>query len=987
MGVLSVRRNRELALTSYQGTAKTEKQSGASSASRTQQTAGTSQGRAADTVSETLRQLMTQVTQAGRQAREGRRTLQSGEASLAEVEDNLKRMEEVARESAGDGTVDRADLQARLDQLKQEVSRIAQAGVRAGLFQDGDDGNGLDALVDAVIEGLSARQEGIQALPSWLMGGLSGDVLSKEALMDALGVDENSTGAEVLAALGKLPLENGSPSSYLAALYLGTVISGGTPSGSVDLSQAAEGLKQLLEKVAEGLSPDEAIDLLTGGVFNGLEDFEAQFLGGTAPGLEMMLMDMLFSGDGGDMLSSLLDMMAGAGDMAMLMDLLTMLEGSGDGLMSLLDGLGMASGSPEGAAYPLETLELGTVQVSGQDLSGAALGGESNTLTIDGASDLTVRGQGQEAPGIQMNGSGTVTLQQVNSPLLNVESAQARVVSAGENTLVQLRLGEGTTLTIDGGGLLHINSLQGGASSVLRLAGGSVVLSQTEAGTLAASVVADGPVSLLAAEGIIVLNAQEKPLDAFDIVWKTLLPEWSELTSLALDGRQSQLILREDQMDMVRLWLLKQDSDGKWPAHTIVLRGRDKVGRARTQYIYVRWDDKAGGFQAVSMYPNPFTVTGGEEGVDWYYEEESHTLHILSGEVTAVSGGTGTDGNLLPFSGRIVLADGVGRVALTLDGVECRVSSGRAFDLGRGNDVTLLLQRGTDNVFESGAGCAGISMGDGTSLRIDQVKGAGTDPDGTLTATGGSGGAGIGRDSGSGRERTGSILVCGGVVTATGTGGGAGIGGALGGPVGDIRIQGGSVTAQASCSAAAIGAGIQGACGDIVITGSAKVFKAQGGGPDGDIGGCLFGNCGRVQVSAGTDIGNAKLWTQKGLSFQVGEGSVTMPKFRISTQALGLDGLDVSTREAAKAAMGVLTADRRWVTRLRGAYGAMYGQLAQSFGGMYSVHQHFTVVRDTNEASTLVYDIREVLRQSPRAKFLAQRISQWEMDDVGQLLR
>lgn len=209
----------------------------------------------------------------------------------------------------------------------------------------------------------------------------------------------------------------------------------------------------------------------------------------------------------------------------------------------------------------------------------------------------------------------------------------------------------------------------------------------------------------------------------------------------------------------------------------------------------------------------------------------------------------------------------------------------------------------------------------------------------------------------------------------------------MGGPVGDIRIQGGSVTAQASCSAAAIGAGIQGACGDIVITGSAKVVKAQGGGPDGDIGGCLFGNCGRVQVSAGTDIGNAKLWTQKGLSFQVGEGSVTMPKFRISTQALGLDGLDVSTREAAKTAMGVLTADRRWVTRLRGAYGAMYGQLAQSFGGMYSVHQHFTVVRDTNEASTLVYDIREVLRQSPRAKFLAQRISQWEMEDVGQLLR
>lgn len=191
------------------------------------------------------------------------------------------------------------------------------------------------------------------------------------------------------------------------------------------------------------------------------------------------------------------------------------------------------------------------------------------------------------------------------------------------------------------------------------------------------------------------------------------------------------------------------------------------------------------------------------------------------------------------------------------------------------------------------------------------------------------------------------------------------------------------MSAQAGCCAAAIGAGIQGACGDIVITGSAKVVKAQGGGPDGDIGGCLFGNCGKVRVSAGTDIGAAKLWTQRGLSMQVGESTVTLPRFRVSTGALHLDELDISTREAAKTAMSVLTSDRRWVTRLQGAYGAMYGQLAQSFGSMYSVNRYFSVVRDTSEASSLVMDIREVLRQSPLAKFLQER----GMEDVGQLLR
>ena len=637
------------------------------------------------------------------------------------------------------------------------------------------------------------------------------------------------------------------------------------------------------------------------------------------------------------------------------------------------------------AAPPLETVQLGTVQGSGRDLSAVAFDQESGTLTVSGGQDVTLRGLGQEAPALRLTGTGRVVLQQVAAPLLSVESAQARVAAVGESALAQVRLGEGTVLTLDGGGLLRIGQLRGGADSVLRLTGGAVVLGGENAGSLAAQVVVDGPVSLLAAEGIAVRSPQGEPLTPFDIVWKTLLPGWSSVTALAVDGRQGQLALRTDsQMDLTRLWLLKGDDSKGYPAHTIALRGRDKAGRTQTRYVYVRWDERAGAFREISRYPNPFAVTGGEPETDWQYEEESHTLRILSGEVTAVSGGSGTDADQQPFSGRMVLADGMGPVKLILDGVECRVTWGRAFSLGCGNDVTLLLRRGTDNVFESGAGFAGISLGDGTALRIDQTKEDKKDPDGTLTATGGAGGAGIGRDSGVGRERTGPIHIRGGVVTAIGTGGGAGIGGALGAPVGDIRIQGGTVTAQAACCAAAIGAGIQGACGDIVITGSARVVKAQGGGPDGDIGGCLFGNCGKVQVSPGTEIGGARLWTRQGLSLQVGEGSVTLPRFRVSARALRLEALDLTTREAARAAMAVLVSDRRWVTRLQGAYGAMYGQLGQSFGSMYSFHQQISVVRDTKEASSLTCDIREVLRQSPKAMFLRQRGME---DVVGLLLR
>jgi hypothetical protein len=50
---------------------------------------------------------------------------------------------------------------------------------------------------------------------------------------------------------------------------------------------------------------------------------------------------------------------------------------------------------------------------------------------------------------------------------------------------------------------------------------------------------------------------------------------------------------------------------------------------------------------------------------------------------------------------------------------------------------------------------------------------------------------------------------------------------------------------------------------------------------------------------------------------------------------------------------------------------------------MYSVQRYTRVVRDADEAKSLSTDIREVLRQSPKAVFLRQR----GMEDVAGLLR
>ena len=45
----------------------------------------------------------------------------------------------------------------------------------------------------------------------------------------------------------------------------------------------------LLEKVSQGVPLDQAVEQLTDGEFTSMEDFQAQFTGGTAPGLENFL--------------------------------------------------------------------------------------------------------------------------------------------------------------------------------------------------------------------------------------------------------------------------------------------------------------------------------------------------------------------------------------------------------------------------------------------------------------------------------------------------------------------------------------------------------------------------------------------------------------------------------------------------------------------------------------------------------------------------
>ena len=881
MGDLKVRRNRSFAPPRYETTGKAEKQAGATP---TRQAAAPKPGVA---VAETLRQLAARLSQSAGQVQQAKRSLLGGEAALAEVQEDLGRMAQLAQKAAEGSAEDTDALQAQLEKLCGQVDRVIQSAVDAGFFQDAPPAGGT---------------EGANDLPAWLLGGLTGTPPDKETLLAALGLPPDATGPELLAALSRLPLDENPASGYLASLYLGSVIA-----GSDDPAQAAEGLRQLLDAIAQGAAPDDALKSLTGGKFASLADFQEQFTAGTAPGLEPFLTGLLLPGDNTPSMPGLPPLLLpeGAGDgTALLLGLLASLEGletlpvlggEGTALPFPLPGAPHApsqaagQGQGQGPTPQGQALTLPGARAVGLSLSGAAFDPSAGTFTISGSLPLLLQGDGGQGPALRLTGPGMLALQGFSSPQLGVGAPQARLYAQGPCQLGQLHLAPGASLTVEGGGVLHVNSLHGGAGSTLRLQGAALALGEEASPSQPVPVVLGGMSFLLSTGQATVHTPQGEPVKPFDLLWKALVPGFNTLTSLAVDGRQVQMNLAKGgRQELARLWLPKGDPSQGFPSHTVILHGRDEAGRLRTRYVYLLWSQREGGFQQAPLYPNPFTVTGGEADLDWRYEEESQSLRILTGQVDAVSGGSGTDLNQQPFSGRLALADGIGPVSLILDGVACQVTSGRAFNLGRGNQVTLLLPDDTHNLFESGPGCAGISLGDGTSLCIDRVKGGAGTP-GALTATGGAGSLGIGRDSGVGRQQTAPILIRGGTVTATG--------------------------------------------------GAAESPKLRSSGS---------------------------------------EPPPPLPLPHPPLQALGLNALDISTREAARSAVEALAAGKRRVAQIQGAYSALYSQLEQG----PSPQPYRQALRDSGQAGDLLWDMRQSLLDAPLGS-----LSQGDLDSLFMMRR
>ena len=253
-------------------------------------------------------------------------------------------------------------------------------------------------------------------------------------------------------------------------------------------------------------------------------------------------------------------------------------------------------------------------------------------------------------------------------------------------------------------------------------------------------------------------------------------------------------------------------------------------------------------------------------------------------------------------------------VNVTLDNVTINVDEGYKYGYDSNAYKTAVSVTGSgntnielngNNTLTSGYGHAGLEHNktdDSGTLTIQDeknddgsAKGSASDTTGSLTATGGYHGAGIGGSS----EKDGQVTITGGEITATGGNGAAGIGGgdgdtdAVGGD-GDVTISGGTITATGGSLAAGIGGGAYGN-GTVTVTDgdiTAKATGRYGAGIGGGYGAIpedtLIGGNGTVTISGGTitEASGGYMAAGIGSGFQ-GLGTVTIEGDAVIKNAQG----------------------------------------------------------------------------------------------------
>ncbi|MGI6495823.1 MAG: beta strand repeat-containing protein [Kiritimatiellia bacterium] len=261
-----------------------------------------------------------------------------------------------------------------------------------------------------------------------------------------------------------------------------------------------------------------------------------------------------------------------------------------------------------------------------------------------------------------------------------------------------------------------------------------------------------------------------------------------------------------------------------------------------------------------SVEPTGVTVNGeeaaygpDEPAAGWDFDAETRTILLLGTGPFTLSG-TNTSGG----AGVSIPVNATNTVTLSNLTLLATNDNQCAFALGTNACVSLSLAGA--NTLASGESRAGLEIAAEGMLSITNAPG---DETGSLSATGGDYGVGIG---GGNNGDGGTVTVNGGTVAATGGTEAGGIGGGNDGSGGTVTITGGTVTATGGDFGAGIGGGdgnetTGGDGGTVVISGGdvtatgGMCAAGIGGGWSGD-GGTATISGGKVTAAGGYDVGD-----------------------------------------------------------------------------------------------------------------------------------
>ena len=238
-------------------------------------------------------------------------------------------------------------------------------------------------------------------------------------------------------------------------------------------------------------------------------------------------------------------------------------------------------------------------------------------------------------------------------------------------------------------------------------------------------------------------------------------------------------------------------------------------------------------------------------------------------------------------SDRIVIKT---NATIILENVNINTSAGTPLEV-QGNSAAIKL-KGENILTTTGENYAGLQLSNGANLNLENGA-AESETIGSLTATGGYRGAGIGSGN---SGIAGNITISGGTVTATGGTYGAGIGAGENGTAGNITISGGTVTATSEMYGSGIGSGYSNGTGSLkveTITISGGTVTATGGKYGSGIGSGYGATAGDITISGGTV-------TATGGSYGAGIGS----GYVATAGDITISGGTV-TAKAGKSAVGI----------------------------------------------------------------------------------